>query len=148
MAVFFFDTSALVKRYYSEKGMDVVDEIIETDQNRVVISSLSIIETVSAFRRKRNRSELSEEAMNGLLSSFFQEALEEFLILPLEESILQFSFELILEDDLRTLDSLQLSAALSIEPEVEDLTFVCADFDLVSIAQKRGLSTVNPAEER
>ena len=148
MAVFFFDTCALVKRYYSEKGTGAVDEIIETDQNRVVISSLSIIETVSAFRRKRNRSELSEEAMNGLLSSFFQEALEEFLILPLEESILQFSFELILEDDLRTLDSLQLSAALSIEPEVEDLTFVCADFDLVSIAQKRGLSTVNPVEER
>ena len=148
MAAFFFDTSALVKRYYSEKGTGAVDEIIETDQNRVVISSLSIIETVSAFRRKRNRSELSEEAMNGLLSSFFQEALEEFLILPLEESILQFSFELILEDDLRTLDSLQLSAALSIEPEVEDLTFVCADFDLVSIAQNRGLSTVNPVEER
>ena len=148
MAVFFFDTSALVKRYYSEKGTGAVDEIIETDQNRVVISSLSIIETVSAFRRKHNRGELSEEAMDGFLSSFFQEALEEFLILPLEESILQFSFELILEDDLRTLDSLQLSAALSIEPEVEDLTFVCADFDLVSIAQKRGLSTVNPVEER
>ena len=148
MTAFFFDTSALVKRYYSEKGTGAVDEIIETDQNRVVISSLSIIETVSAFRRKRNRGELSEEAMNGLLSSFFQEALEEFLILPLEESILQFSFELILEDDLRTLDSLQLSAALSIEPEVEDLTFVCADSDLVSTAQKRGLSTVNPVEER
>ena len=86
--------------------------------------------------------------MDGLLSSFFQEALEEFLILPLEESILQFSFELILEDDLRTLDSLQLSAAISIEPEIEDLTFVCADSDLVSIAQNRGLSTVNPVEEQ
>ena len=148
MAVFFFDTSALVKRYYSEKGTGAVDEIIETDQNRVVISSLSIIETVSAFRRKHNRGELSEEAMDGLLSSFFQEALEEFLILPLEESILQFSFELILEDDLRTLDSLQLSAAISIEPEIEDFRFVCADSDLVSIAQKRGLSTVNPVEEQ
>ena len=134
MAVFFFDTSALVKRYYSEKGTETVNEIIETDQNRVVISSLSIIETVSAFRRKHNRGELSEEAMDGLLSSFFQEALEEFLILPLEESILQFSFELILEDDLRTLDSLQFSAAISIEPEIEDFRFVCTDSDLVSIA--------------
>ena len=148
MAVFFFDTSALVKRYYSQKGTDAVDEIIETDQNRVVISSLSIIETVSPFRRKHNRGELSKEAMDGLLSSFFQEALEEFLILPLEESILQFSFELILEDDLRTLDSLQLSAAISIEPEIEDFRFVCADSDLVSIAQKRGLSTVNLVEEQ
>ena len=148
MAVFFFDTSALVKRYYSEKGTDAVDEIIETDQNCVVISSLSIIETVSAFRRKHNRGELSKEAMDGLLSSFFQEALEEFLILPLEESILQFSFELILEDDLRTLDSLQFSTAISIEPEIEDFRFVCTDSDLVSIAQKRGLSTVNPVEEQ
>ena len=66
MAVFFFDTSALVKRYYREKGTDAVDRIIKTDQNRVAISSLSIIETVSAFRRKHNRGELSEEAMDGL----------------------------------------------------------------------------------
>ena len=50
----FFDTSALVKRYYEETGTDTVDELIE-DNRTVVITSLTIIETVSAFRRKYNR---------------------------------------------------------------------------------------------
>ena len=147
MIIFFFDTSALVKRYYDETGTETVDSLIEAEDNQVVISSLSIIETVSAFRRKYNTGELSQSDMDELLGSFFQEALEEFVILPMEESVLQFSFDLILNHDLRTLDSLQLSAALSIDPEADELTFVCADADLVSVAAQQGLDTINPTEE-
>lgn len=132
-----------MKRYYEEDGTEVVDDLIEDDRT-VVISSLSVIETISAFKRKYNRDELSESEMNELLSVFFQEALEDFLILPLEESILQFSFDLILEDDLRTLDSLQLSAALSIDSDEDTVVFVCADRDLVSIADARHVETVHP----
>lgn len=54
MSLLFFDTSALVKRYSTEPGTEEVDALIESDDT-VVISSLSIIETVSAFRRKYNR---------------------------------------------------------------------------------------------
>ncbi len=82
--------------------------------------------------------------MNSLLNAFFVEALESFHILPLEESIVQFSFDLVLRDDLRTLDSLQLSAALSIDPGQETVTFVSADSELVSVAQKHDLDTIHP----
>ena len=54
MALLFFDTSALVKRYYEEPGTETVDTLIEGDKT-IVISSLSVVETVSAFRRKYNR---------------------------------------------------------------------------------------------
>lgn len=64
MTLHFFDTSALVKRYYDEPGTAIVDELIESDAS-VVSSSLSIIETVSAFRRKYNRDEITEDAMNS-----------------------------------------------------------------------------------
>lgn len=139
----FFDTSALVKRYYEETGTSTVDELIE-DNRTVAITSLTIIETVSAFRRKYNRGEIREDAVNALLAAFFTEALDGFIILPMDESIHQFSFGLILEDDLRTLDSLQLSAALSLQTTETDVVFVCADSDLVSVAQTRGLETVTP----
>ncbi len=142
--VHFFDTSALVKRYYEERGSETVDEIVESDEVRVVISSLSVIETVSAFRRKLNTGELARTDAETLISLFFDEALDQFVIVPMEEAVLQFSFDLVLEDDLRTLDSLQLSAAMATDAEVEDLVFVCADSELVSVAQAHDLETVNP----
>ncbi|MDY6776241.1 MAG: type II toxin-antitoxin system VapC family toxin, partial [Halobacteria archaeon] len=82
--------------------------------------------------------------MNQLLSAFFEEALENFLILPLEESLTEYSFSLILTEDLRTLDSLQLSAALTVNRE--DLWFVSADRELNRVAEAQGISTQNPQE--
>ena len=82
--------------------------------------------------------------MNAVLAAFFKEALDDCIILPMDESIHQFSFGLILEDDLRTLDSLQLSTALSLQTTETDVVFVCADADLVSVVQTRGLETVTP----
>ncbi|WP_424018051.1 type II toxin-antitoxin system VapC family toxin [Halorientalis pallida] len=143
MGLHFFDTSALVKRYYEEPGTEVVDGLIESDDS-TVISSLSIIETVSAFRRKYNRNEIAKDEMESLLSAFFSEALDDFVIVPIEESMLQFSFDLVVEDDLRTLDSLQLAAALSVDTDDESPVFVCADSELTAVAEDRGLETTNP----
>lgn len=143
MEVLFFDTSALVKRYYEEDGSDAVDELIEDDR-RVVISSLAVMETTSAFRRKYNRAEIDSDDIDDLLAAFFEEALDEFVIVPMEESIQAFAFDLILEDDLRTLDSLQLSAALSITAEDTDVVFVTADADLGSVGEDRGLQIETP----
>jgi predicted nucleic acid-binding protein len=58
MEYLFFDTSALVKRYYEEDGSENVDEPIEDEDSTVIITSLSIIEATSAFRRKHNRGEI------------------------------------------------------------------------------------------
>lgn len=144
MSEFFFDTSALVKRYHVEPGTERVDAILDDPDAEIFISSLAIIESVSAFKRKHNRGEVTEQEMTNLISVFFREALDDFVILPLEESVMTFSFDLILDEDLRTLDSLQLSAGLSLASEIENLTFVTADEKLVEIADQRGLETVRP----
>jgi len=142
----FFDTSALVKRYYEEPGTEFVDSLVTDDDTKVVLTSIAVVETVSAFRRKYNREDIGDDVLDELLASFFDEALSDFLILPTEESLLVNSFELVLDDDLRTLDSLQLSAALSVSENVEELVFVSADKELVSVAENKGLQTQNPDE--
>ncbi|WP_458210745.1 type II toxin-antitoxin system VapC family toxin [Haladaptatus sp. NG-SE-30] len=147
MPSYFFDTSALVKRYYDEQGTDVVDTIIEPAENNILITSLAVIETVSAFRRKQNRDSISREEVDSLLAAFFDEALADFQIVPLDEQLFDYAFELILEDDLRTLDSLQLSAARALATNVEDLTFVCADKKLVDVAQSKELPAINPTTD-
>lgn len=143
MALLFFDTSALVKRYYEEPGTDVVDAMIEGD-GTVVISSLSVVETVSAFRRKYNRTGISESRVNDLLSAFFEEALTKFVIVPMAESVLQLAFTLVLDGDLRTLDGLQLSTALGLDTDDEPLRFVTADAELAAAAEANGLPVSNP----
>ena len=142
MEYLFFDTSALVKRYYEEDGSEKVDELIEDEESTVVISSLSVIETTSAFRRKHNQGEIAQDTMNQLLSIFFEEAIEDFVIVPIDESFMEYSFDLTLTEDLRTLDSLQLSAALTVNQE--DLNFVSADRKLNTVAEEQGLETRNP----
>ena len=143
MALLFFDTSALVKRYYEEPGTGAVDALIEGDDT-VVISLLSVVETVSAFRRKYNRTGISETRVNDLLSAFFEEALTKFVIVPMAESVLQLAFTLVLDGDLRTLDRLQLSTALGLDTDDELLRFVTADAELAAVAEANGLPVSNP----
>jgi predicted nucleic acid-binding protein len=141
----FFDTSALVKRYADEQGTAAVDELIENDNDAIVITSLSVIEMTSAFRRKFNRGEITETQRDGLLVAFFEEATDTFTIVPIDETAYEIAFDLVLEDDLRTLDALQLGAARELVTTDLDMTFVCADRDLVSIAEIHNMATVNPA---
>lgn len=143
----FFDTSALVKRYYEEVGSAVVDELVEAADNEVVITSLSVIETASALRRKQNRGEITSDDVDRLLGAFFEEALDGFVILPMDESFSGTALDLVIRDDLRTLDSLQLAAALSIVTETSTPTFVCADRDLADVAGERGLETRVPGSD-
>lgn len=145
MTSLFFDTSALVKRYHAESGTDRVDELVEDTETHVIVSSLAVVETVSAFRRKYNIGDIDESEMLALVSAFFRESLDEFVIVSLEESRIRFSFDLILDDDLRTLDSLQLSTGLVVSEEVGNVTFVTATEELASVASKRGLEVVNPS---
>lgn len=143
----FFDTSALVKRYAEEPGTDSVDALVEADDAAVFVTSITVVEMTSAFRRKNNRGECSTETMHELLSAFFTDALTEFVVLPMDEALFEWSIDLVFEDDLRTLDSLQLAAALALANDHDEVTFVCADARLVSVARSRGLDGLNPTED-
>lgn len=106
MGHLFFDTSAIAKRYADEPGTEVVDRQIESDESTVVISSLTIVELASALRRKHNRGTLSKSDVDGLLTAFFRESLESFTIVALDETRFERALDLVLSEDLRTLDSL------------------------------------------
>ena len=52
MTVFYLDTSAIVKRYRTEKGTEFIDRLfkeIETSEHRLATSFLSVLEFVSAL---------------------------------------------------------------------------------------------------
>jgi hypothetical protein len=142
MKFYFFDTSALVKRYHSEKGTENIDKIFNEDDRALIISSLSITEIVSALNRKKEEKVISKEDLDIVLSRFFHDAIKEYVVVELDEEHMKDSIMLVLKRNLRTLDSLQLAIALRLK-ELE-IVFVCADRKLVTVASKEGLKTINP----
>jgi len=142
MKFYFLDTSALVKRYHSEKGTDKIDKIFSQDDRAIVISSISLTEMVSALNRKKEDKIILKEDLKIALSKFFHDAIKDFLILEIDGEHIKGSITLVLKRNIRTLDALQLAVALSLK-ELK-VTFVCADKKLVSVAEKEGLQTINP----
>jgi predicted nucleic acid-binding protein len=142
MKFYFLDTSALVKRYHSEKGTDKIDKIFSQDDRAIVISSISLTEMVSALNRKKEEKIISREDLKIALSKFFHDAIKDFLVLELDGEHIKGSIRLILKRNIRTLDAMQLAVALGLKDL--KVTFVCADKKLASVAEKEGLQTINP----
>ena len=145
MKFYFIDTSALVKRYHSEKGTIEIDKIFSEEDKAIVISSICITEMVSAMNRKKEEKIISKGDLDVALSRFFQDAIKEFLILELDDGHIKDSVALVLKHGLRTLDALQLAVAVGLK-ETEPI-FVCADKKLVSVAEKEGLKAINPENQ-
>lgn len=61
MNFYFLDTSALIKRYHTEKGTSEIDRIFSEDDKAIVISSICITEMVSALNRKKEEKIISKK---------------------------------------------------------------------------------------
>lgn len=143
MTFYFFDTSALVKHYHQESGTEAVDEIFYDRNAFLLISELTIVEIASALSRKRNRGEITVEAMQRALAQFAQDSQEELVIFGFQSGFIQQARDLIIQHaELRTLDSLQLSVALHLQSLAP--TFVCADSRLSKVARDLGFTVLEP----
>ena len=149
MGGYFFDTSALVKRYRPEEGTDAVDSVFADEGAVHVISRLGIVETVSAFALKVRTGELEiadyTVARKKFLGDIGQRNLQVVRLLVAHfrnaERLIDRHGRL---RRIRTLDALQLSVALDLHQHGRVETFVCADAPLCEIASLEGLATLNP----
>lgn len=142
MALFLFDTSALVKRYHVEAGSDKVDEVFDNPDNILIISELALVEVTSALQRKRNQGEITASAMEHALAQFAHDVLGELIVAELTSDLIRRARRLVIEHSLRTLDALQLAFAL--EFQALRPTFVCADARLHNAAQAAGMIILDP----
>ena len=140
MAPVFVDTSALVKYYYPEKGSDQLEGIL-LNAARAYLSQVAIAEFASALMKKV-RTRTLEIAMEVLIWDAFQDDLTsgQMELISFDARHYQRAAEIIIgygqTERIRTLDSLQLAAAL----DVHNANFVCADKFLSDIAVKMGFN--------
>jgi uncharacterized protein len=149
MAGSFLDTSALVKHYHAEAGSAEVDRLWNDPATALFISRLSVLEIVSAFAGKVRTGEISAADFAALTRRFSADARKKCFttIRLLAEHFKEAERQIRhhgLAIRLRTLDALQLAAALDLKGRGLVSDFVCSDRGLLSVASAEGLSVLDP----
>jgi predicted nucleic acid-binding protein len=149
MSTYYFDTSALVKRYHPEAGHAWVMNIWEDASHRVLISRLCQTELHSAFALKVRGLRITSNDYDHYLDRFFDDvARKRPEIVRVLVRHFGLADELIIRHGkthpLRTLDALQLAVALDLKRQNQIHTFVSADDRLNQIANLETLPTLNP----
>ncbi|MEK6285356.1 MAG: type II toxin-antitoxin system VapC family toxin [Acidobacteriota bacterium] len=150
MAAFYFDTSALVKRYARETGSSWVVGITgAAANNEVFISIATGAEMAAALTRKSLIGQMSSQSSSVAIVAFKQHFKSEYEVASLTMNIVDHAMKLAEAHGLRGYDSIQLATALAVQSElasagVSNFAFVSADADLNSAAQAEGLSVDDP----
>jgi len=151
MALYYLDTSALVKYYILEPGSTWVRGIIDDPANTVSISDASIAESAAAFailfRTQRIVQRTQEAAFHALMTNIAGHMLKS---MPLQTADWQLAAHLTQRYPLKAYDAVQLAVAIHYGQLCAAhglaMTFVSGDVPLLKAAQAKELQTDNPFE--
>lgn len=150
MTDYFFDSSALVKRYILEVGTNWVRSIVDPNSgNEIIVAQITEVEVMSAVSRLARETLITAQVAHSIQMLLRQEMVREYVVIKLTKSISQNALSLLSRYPLRAYDAVQLASALQITQRLRlgglsGLTFVSADQRLLSVAASEGLSTDNP----
>lgn len=146
MTASFLDTSALAKRYLVEAGSAWMRSwIAPAAGNVILISDLGVLEMLSVLERRKREGSLSASDVRRLEADFTAHVAAEYVVAPLDKSVLQLAQHLLRGHPLRALDAIQLASASRASQMLgEPLTFVSGDRSLLAVAAAEGFATDDP----
>jgi predicted nucleic acid-binding protein len=148
VALFYLETSALVKLYVFEPGTErLVGLAASSEGHRFAILALAQVEFRSAIRRQERGGEISSAEADALIESFRQHLEGRFIVQPFTDSLLDVALALIDGYPLRGFDAMQLAGYLMLRSisGAEEPVFVCADKTLLSAARNEGYPVLDPS---
>ncbi|MBI4288844.1 MAG: type II toxin-antitoxin system VapC family toxin [Chloroflexi bacterium] len=150
MAVFYLDTSAIVKRYRNEEGTGLVDGLLDGaySKDRFYISLLSVLEVTSAALRLARVGLMTEDAAKQTVAAFRRDVRERFRLWPVDEDILGVAVSVVEGHRLRSGDAIHLATASTIfgaSPGSQG-TLVSSDHELLGAAVASGIRTLDPQD--
>ena len=145
MADYFFDSSALVKRYAEEEGTDWVMRVADSEAgHRICIARITGPELISAFFRKVQNGQLLESDAIRATDNFVEDFDGQYVIMEITTGLCESAMSLTRRHGLRAYDAIQLAAALEQRLSMPQLIFVSADDRLNVAAQAEELVVTNP----
>lgn len=150
MAVYYLDTSAVVKRYALETGSNwVVALTSATSDHDIFVSRLAGPEMIAAIFRKAKVREISQAKATQIAQTFRIDWQIRYQVLGVTSTIIDQAMQLAEAYGLRGYDAVHLATALALEKirhstGFSNFTFVTADNDQLNAAQAEGLAVENP----
>jgi predicted nucleic acid-binding protein len=138
----FFDTSSLVKLYHQEEGTDELLVFLAKGVDEIWLSELTLVEFRSALWKKVRTGELKNSDAVRVMDCFSDDQ-DKFRWVHLETAIIRIALAAIMKHGshgLRTLDSIQLACALSLN--AQDIVCLTSDTLLKSVFKMENLITI------
>jgi predicted nucleic acid-binding protein len=150
LALYFFDSSALVKRYANETGTVWVLSLLHPAAgHRLYIARIAGVEVVSSITRRERAGSLSKQDASIALTHFRRAFIHSYNLVEISELLVSRAMSLAQTHALRGYDAVQLAAALELYQQrlSEGLpapTLISADAALNTAAMAEGLAVDDP----
>jgi hypothetical protein len=147
LALYYLETSALVKLYVREPGTGRLLRLASRDANhRLAVLTLAQVEFHSAIRRRERAGDIEGSIARRLITRFEQHLESKFLRQVLNDSVLETASGLVDRHPLRAYDAVQLAGCLALKTTSgsDEPVFVCADRQLLVAAEAEGLACLDP----
>ena len=155
MALYFLDSSAIVKRYFQEPGHEWVEQLHDPVQNHgLSIAQAALVEVVASICRKAREQQMPLEERNSTIDDFRRDVENTYNVWVVDTTLYTAAGDLCRSYRLRAYDAVQLACALAVHqdvlvtlpPDVEppDFFFVSADNGLLAGAGAVGFRSENP----
>lgn len=151
MSDYYFDSSALAKRYLSEVGTAWVRGLVSpTAGHTIWIAEIAEAEVASALAaRQRAPRGITRQERDAAVALLALHCGSEYRLVALNRPILDAAIDLTQRHRLRAYDAVQLATALAanaalLAAGLPGLIFVVADSDLGAAARAEGLTADDP----
>jgi predicted nucleic acid-binding protein len=147
LALYYLDTSALVKLYVREPGTDQVLRLAQRGAgHRLAILALSPVEFRSAVRKRQRLHDIDDSVANQIVARFGQHLETRYVCQMINNGLLDLAGALVDRHPLRAFDAIQLAGCLTLQRSSQEpeIFFVCADRDLLNSAEAEGLKVLDP----
>ena len=152
MPAYYFDTSALAKRYVEEVGSTWVQALVAQQSGQTIYTSvLTQPELVSALQRRVREGLLEALEAQRLAQQVLEHMTQSYALAAITPSIITQACALLHRHPLRAYDALHLACALVVreaiaQQQLAGLVFVGADAALLTAAAAEGFPVDNPLQ--
>ena len=147
MALYYLETSALVKLYVREPGTERLLSLADrSSESRLAILALAQVELRSAIRRRERSGEIPAEVAAQLLEVFKRHVEGRFITQMVTDFVLDIASMLVDRYTLRAFDAVQLAGYIALKSSagIDVPVFVCSDQELLAAAKLEGIPILDP----
>lgn len=151
--IYYCDSSAVVKVYLEEVGSAYMKGLYrKAATGNIFINAIAGPEVLSAMNRRFRSGDLSSEIILQARKDFKEDFQDFFNRIPVTDSIIALSMQVIEKYPLRGYDSVQLATALNLQSVLsildgEEVYFLGSDKVLNNAAKNEGLTVINPSDQ-